>query len=215
MGAAILPSSCSPGTGARGRWHSWGDTRGQQPREPHFSKGSFPCWGWGSRKSPGAFPSRMRREITPQAAPSVLLAAGSPPGSSPQVFPVSLPTSLCTRRSPFPAGHLLGTQGSPLPSAGHGWHPTAPHPLSPRAGMIPPLLPAGSGAFSTPLQTPAELPQPPGGAEQSSPSPLESPARFSFWLSFPAKTPEPQAEPISSRNLALGSLGRITPGCRN
>ena len=126
-------------------------------------------------------------------------------------------------------GHGPGHREKPFASC--CWAGLAPHRhpiLCPMPqGQPHPSPPAGFGAFSTPRQTPAgprphlrspiPVPPDPGGREQSlpSPCPFESPALFSFWLSYLTKTPELQQEPISSRNLALGSLRRITPGCRN
>lgn len=83
------------------------------------------------------------------------------------------------------------------------------------------VSPAGSSPHifpvSPPPSTPPRLCLWKGGRKQSLPSPCpsESPSLFSFWLGCLTKNPEPQQEPISSRNLALGSLRRITPGCRN
>lgn len=54
-----------------------------------------------------------------------------------------------------------------------------------------------------------------GEQSRPEPLPLQPPSLFSFWLSCVTMTPEPEPEPISSQNLALGSLGGITPGCRN
>lgn len=143
LGTALLPSSCSPGTGV-----SWALAqpqlgghqevpRGQQPWEPSapFFQGQLSLLGLGQQESSWSFPfidakgNKPHRQLPLRSwlwiHPLVHLPRyslhPSPPPSAPGEAHLQL-------------GHLLGTPGSPLPSAGHGWHPTAPHTLPPPQG---------------------------------------------------------------------------------
>lgn len=191
-----------------------------------------PPEGQGSRKPLGTFLSLMQRKIS--SAGSCLCAPGSG-NTLPFHTPLHLPTfSFCPSPQLHPHHHStvrIKTSEKPTPSQGISWaQREALCFLLPGISWAP--TPQGQPHSSSwwelglfPLCARHQLgphlrssvPIPPACIERSLPSPCpsESPALFSFWLCYLTKTPEPQQEPISSRNLALGSLRRITPGCRN
>lgn len=154
----------------------------------------------------------MQREITAQAAASALLAVDSPAGSSPQVFPASLPTSICTRRSPSPAGAPPGHPRKPFAFC---WAWLAPHSTpspAPTAGMIPPQLPAGFRAFSTPSQTPAgpcpHLSSPSPQVEESrAPQPFGVSSSLFLLAQLPYKDPRATARANFQQEPGAGLTG--------
>lgn len=147
-----------------------GGPRGIPP--PHFCKGSFPCWGWGSRKAP------LLMQITPQAATSVFWLWVHPPVHLPRYSLYPFPPPSASGEARIQLGHLLGML--------LGWHLTTPTPAFFHR-VIPPQLSAGFRAFSIPLQTPAgpcpHLSSPSPQVEESRASPS---ALWSLQLAFPS-----------------------------
>lgn len=196
---------------------------------PRAGRETAPSFSGGSLRPD--FPTNTSLTFHPRGSPALLVGKshlcghrdpGTSQGNSSQILAPNGRTQAGRRaemgRSHLPASWAAAGTLLALSSMQRKINPTGSCLCAPADAAI---SPAGSPPHifpvSPPPSTPPRLCLWKGGRKQSLPSPCpsESPSLFSFWLGCLTKSPEPQQEPISSRNLALGSLGRITPGCRN